>query len=123
MTNREIFINYVEPMMDQAPEEAVKYFETIKNKKEKEAPEITELGYRILAAMQTDPECEFTAKMLGEAVSAIAGFEVTGRTASGGTRKLITKGYITKVEGSTPPAYVLTELGAAVDTTQMSTEE
>ena len=74
MTNREVFINYVEPMMDQAPEEAVKYFETIKNKKEKEAPEITELGYRILAAMQTDPECEFTAKMLGEAVSAIAGF-------------------------------------------------
>lgn len=123
MTNREAFVEFVEPMMAEAPEDVVKYFETIKNKKDKEVPEITELGYRILAAMQTDPECEFTAKMLGEAVSAIAGFEVTGRTASGGTRKLITKGYITKVEGSTPPAYVLTEQGAAVDTTQIPTEE
>ncbi len=115
MTNREVFIQYVEPMMENAPEEVIKYFEVIKNKKDKEKVEITDLGYMILAAMQRDEDCDFTAKTLGEVITEMNGFEVTGRTASGGTRKLIKGGYIVKVEGTNPPAYILTDLGKSVD--------
>ena len=120
MTNREIFIEYVKPIMetDNAPDEALAYFETIRNKKEKEVAEITPLGFEILRAMQTeDIGTEFTAKELGEIASGLTGMEISGRKASGGTRKLIKSGHIEKVANSIPPKYVLTELGNSVEIT------
>lgn len=123
MTDREIFIAYIEPMMENAPVEAFTYFETIKNKKEKDKVEITELGYMILAAMQGNEDYKFTAKELGETITQMTGFEVTGRKASGGTRKLIGDGYIEKVEETNPPAYILTEKGKKVDINSSSSVE
>lgn len=120
MTNREIFIEYVKPIMEtgDAPDEALAYFETIKNKKDKEVAEITPLGFEILGAMQTeDIGTEFTAKELGEIASKLTGREITGRKASGGTRKLIKSGHIEKVADSVPPKYILTELGNSVEIT------
>lgn len=113
MSNKEIFIQYVEEMMKKSemPEEAEKYFESLKVRKEKVKPPITHLGYLIIEVMKADPEVEFTAKMLGEAISHIDQRYISGRTASGATRALISKGLIEKVTDSKPIAYTITQLG------------
>ena len=113
MSNKEIFIQYVEEVMknSEMPEGAVKYFESLKESKEKIKPPVSHLGYLILEVMKTNPKNEFTAKMLGEAMSQIGRRYISGRTASGATRALIAKGLIQKVENSKPIAYTITQLG------------
>jgi hypothetical protein len=112
MTNKEIFIKEIENTLHDCPdffsEEALAYFQTLKNTAEKEKPMFTENGAKVLQYMKDNYQsCNniFKAKEVAEGL-----FLPSSRSASGAMRKLITDGYVDKIEGQ-PICYSLTELG------------
>lgn len=115
MTNKEIFIKEVENTIKDCPdffsEEALEYFYKLKNTEEKEKPAFTENGIKILAWMR-EYESQFNnifkAKDIAEGL-----FTFTSRAVSGAMRKLITDGYVDRINGN-PVCYSLTDNGKTV---------
>lgn len=87
--------------------DAITYFEIFKSEKEKEKPEFTENGLKILKYMQdnfNNFNNIFKAKEIGE------GLFMSSRSVSGSLRKLVTDNYVEKI-GNNPSIYSLTEKG------------
>lgn len=112
MTNKEIFIKEVENTIKDCPDffslEALEYFETLKNTTEKVKAPFTENGAKALEYMQNNYDsCNniFKAKDIAEGL-----FLASSRSVSGSLRKLVTDGYVIKIDG-TPACYSLTETG------------
>lgn len=121
MTNKEIFIETVEALFSHTtnsiPQAAIDYFETLKGA-EVDTPKqpFTEVGASILIWMQDNHILHnniFRAKTIAEGMFAINGSPITSRTVSGSMRKLVTDGYVSKVEGN-PVSYSLTDLGKEI---------
>ena len=110
MTKKEIFIqeigDYINNNDIQLSSEAIEYFEDLSKEKPKE--KFTENGAKILKYLQENSENQiFKAKDIGEALS------ISGRSASGSMRKLISDGYVEKI-GQNPVTYKITSLGIEV---------
>lgn len=110
MSKREEFIKYVNELKENSNlemnEEAKCYWEHILNSgEEKEKPAFTENGRIILNYMQNNPtpSCK-KAKDIGE------GLGISSRAVTGAIRKLVTDGYVEKIEGN-PSTYTLTNKG------------
>ena len=122
MTNKEIFIGEVEELLRHDPHcigpEGLLYFEQLKSIPEKEKPPFTENGAKVLRWMQENYSKYnniLKAKEVGE------GLFCSSRAVSGAMRKLITDGYVTKING-TPVCYSLTDLGMTVEIPEMVAE-
>jgi Mn-dependent DtxR family transcriptional regulator len=107
MTNKEIFIKEIETIKHTLSEEAIQFFDEWKQ--EKTAPtkgEITELGMKILTYMKENYAVKnsFSAKLIGE------GLFLSSRIVSGSIRKLVTDGYVNKINAD-PVLYEITEKG------------
>jgi len=119
MTNKKQFIQEIEELLadrcktfgeDGLSEGARAYFEQLKATPEKEKAPFTENGANVLIWMQENYESYnniLKAKEIGD------GLFCSSRTVSGAMRKLVTDGYVSKIEG-TPTCYSLTELGMNV---------
>lgn len=116
---KEDFIKFVEELMKQNPEVTRKYytadvqsyFEAFKTKTEKETnSEITKAGAPILKYLQ---EVYKEVGKKGYKASEIAeGMGTSPKGVSGSIRKLVTDGYVEKVEDTKPAIYLLTDKGA-----------
>ena len=107
MTNKEIFIKEIESIKDTLSDEAMKFFEELKQEKSNSSKkEITELGMKILAYMKENYKIKnsFSAKSIGE------GLFMSSRIISGSVRKLVTDGYVNKINAD-PVLYEITEKG------------
>ena len=111
MTNKNMFIQEVEELIkaeqDIFSEGARAYFEQLKAAPEKEKAPFTSNGAKVLRWMQEhyeDYNNIMKAKEIGE------GLFCSSRTVSGCVRKLITDGYVVKIEGN-PVCYSLTDNG------------
>lgn len=114
MTNKEIFIKEVENTIRDCPDffslEALEYFYTLKTVEDK--PPFTESGAKVLIWMQENHESYnniMKAKEIAEGM-----FLPSSRSVSGTLRKLITDGYVSKING-TPICYSLTDIGMTVN--------
>lgn len=123
MTKKDIFIKLVENEIfsndfrnrfkDVFSEEeldmAESYWEDFRKGASKNAKEMTENGYKILSYMQqeaTDKNIlEFTSNKIGEALN------ISGRSAAGSIRKLVTDGYVNKKREASFCVYSLTDKG------------
>lgn len=115
MTNKEIFIEKINQLLNDCPdffgqneeaEKALAYFEELKNQKSN-TKAITENGLKILQYMNDSCDsCNniFKARDIGE------GIFMSGRSVSSSMRKLVTDGYVSK-EGKDPVVYAITEEG------------
>lgn len=109
MTNKEIFIKSIQEEIDngmELPEEAVAYFEELKNGKVSLGG-LTVNGKIILGFLQNNFEQYnniFTSKNIAEKIG------VPSRSVSGAIRKLVSDGYVKKLN-SNPVSYELTDLG------------
>lgn len=110
MSKREEFIKYVNQLKENSTiemnEEAEIYWNHILNSEdEKDKPAFTENGKTILKYMQENPEptCK-KAKDIGD------GLGISSKAISGAIRKLVTDGYVEKIEGK-PSTYILTNKG------------
>lgn len=107
MTNKEIFIKEIEAIKDTLSEEAVKFFDEWKQEKPLSTKgEVTELGMKILTYMKANYAAKnsFSAKLIGE------GLFLSSRIVSGSIRKLVTDGYVNKINAE-PVLYEITEKG------------
>lgn len=117
MTKRDIFIQIVQTVIfdsgenfnfsDKELNDALEFFEELKNNKVKNSKTITENGAKLLAWMQENQEKMsniFTSKEAAEALF------TSGRSIAGSMRKLIADGYVEKT-GKDPVKYSLTEVG------------
>ena len=117
MTKRDIFIQIVQTVIfdseenfnfsDKELNDALEFFEELKNNKVKNSNSITENGAKLLAWMQENQEKMsniFTSKEAAEALF------TSGRSIAGSMRKLVTDGYVEKT-GKDPVKYSLTEAG------------
>ena len=109
MTNKEIFIKSIQEEIDngmELPDEAVAYFEELKNGKASLGG-LTVNGKIILGFLQNNFEQYnniFTSKNIAEKIG------VPSRSVSGAIRKLVSDGYVKKLN-SNPVSYELTDLG------------
>lgn len=124
MTKKEKFVKLVElalasmevnPVTDGGMAEvdyndAITYFEALKQTKEKEKPAFTENGKLILGFMQENWE---TFGNLMKAKDIADGTFISSRSVSGSIRKLVNDGYVEKI-GQDPINYALTDAGKAV---------
>lgn len=123
MGKKEIFIKEIEELIkmvinsddydgyDILSKEANDYFEALKTTVEKEPKKFTENGKLVLSFMKENKDNFnniFKSKDIAEALG------VSTRTVSGAMRKLITDGYIEKIESS-PICYSLTDKGKTVE--------
>lgn len=123
MGKKEIFIKEIEELIkmvinsddyngyDILSKEANDYFEALKTTTEKEPKKFTENGKLVLSFMKENKDNFnniFKSKDIAEALG------VSTRTVSGAMRKLITDGYIEKIESS-PICYSLTDKGKTVE--------
>lgn len=120
MSKKEKFIEEIEMMIENVrkttgenplSEDAAVYFEALKGAADKEKPAFTENGKLVLQFMKDNKDKYnnmFKAKEIGEELN------ITSRTASGATRKLVTDGYVEKI-GESPVVYSLTEKGISVN--------
>ena len=117
MTKRDIFIQIVQTVIfdsgenfnfsDKELNDALEFFEELKNNKVKNSTTITENGAKLLAWMQENQEKMsniFTSKEAAEALF------TSGRSIAGSMRKLTADGYVEKT-GKDPVKYSLTEAG------------
>ena len=109
MSGKEKFIQTVDKLIELNPDvfckEALEYWENFKTEPTK--ADITEKGILILKHMAENKElCNniFTAQLIG------AGIQLTGRSVSGSMRKLVSEGYVNKLDAK-PIAYQITERG------------
>ena len=111
MTNKQSFIDFIQKNVniDEMPEEAKNYWNSLTVVKEKEKPPFTENGKMILEYMKDNYQTNelFSSKDIAD------GLMVTSRTVSGAIRKLITDGYVEKASVE-PVTYRLTEKGIEV---------
>ncbi len=114
MNKKETFIKEIEDLINTnkivLSEDAAIFFAALKETKDKEKPEFTENGKRILLFIKEhykDFDNLFKAKDIGEQM------DLSSKTVSGGMRKLVTDGYIEKI-GEHPSIYSLTTLGKEV---------
>ena len=122
MTKKEAFIQIVETVIfdsgetfnfsDKELNDALEFFEELKNNKVKNSNTMTENGIKILSWMQENVEKMsnmFTSKEIAEALF------TSGRSIAGSMKKLIKDGYVEKTGGfdfnKTPVKYSLTEAG------------
>lgn len=124
MTKKEKFVQLVEmalssmevcPVQDGGMAEedyndALAYFNALKQTKEKEKPAFTENGKLILGFMQENWE-KFNNLMKAKDIA--DGTFISSRSVSGSIRKLVNDGYVEKV-GQDPINYSLTSLGKEV---------
>ena len=127
MTDKEIFIKFIEIATEIAENEivyfegvnekynlttdeydiAIKYWNNFKNGKVKNSGAMTENGQKILSWMQNNIDTMgniFTSKEAAEALF------TSGRSIAGSMRKLVNDGYVEKT-GKDPVQYSLTEAG------------
>lgn len=117
MTKRDIFIQIVQTVIfdsgetfnfsDKELNNALEFFEELKNNKVKNSNTVTENGAKLLAWMQENQEKMsniFTSKEAAEALF------TSGRSIAGSMRKLIADGYVEKT-GKDPVKYSLTDAG------------
>jgi predicted transcriptional regulator len=98
------FITEVEAANINFTEEAAKYFEQLKSRKEKERPEITEKGKQVLEVLK---DCEW--KTNAEIAETL---DWNGKSVSGTVRALINKGFAEQDKnGEQKTIYHITELG------------
>ena len=117
MTKRDIFIQIVQTVIfdsgetfnfsDKELNDALEFFEELKNDKVKNFGAMTANGAKLLSWMQKNEEKMsniFTSKEIAEALF------TSGRSVAGSMRKLIKDGYVEKI-GKDPVQYSLTEAG------------
>lgn len=106
MTGREEFIKYVESVLieSELSEEALKFWNCIKNKEEKEKPLFTENGKKIFDFLKSQEQENWKAKEIAEELG------MSSRGVSGAIRKLVTDNFVEKV-GLDPVIYTLTTYG------------
>lgn len=127
MTDKEIFIKFIEIAIEIADNEivyfkgvnekynlttdeydiAIKYWNNFKNGKVKNSGAMTENGKKLLSWMQENVDTMtnlFTSKEAAEALF------TSGRSIAGSMRKLVNDGYVEKI-GKDPVQYSLTEAG------------
>ena len=127
MTDKEIFIKFIEIAIEIAENEivyfkgvnekynlttdeydiAIKYWNNFKNGKVKNSGAMTENGKKLLSWMQENVDTManlFTSKEAAEALF------TSGRSIAGSMRKLVNDGYVEKT-GKDPVQYSLTEAG------------
>lgn len=121
MTNKEIFIEKIDQLLNDCPDffgqdekadKALAYFESLKKDKG-HSKAITENGIKILQFMQENWENRnniFKAAEIGE------GLFMSGRSVSGSMRKLVADGYVVK-EGKDPVCYSITDAGKSFELT------
>lgn len=115
MTNKEIFIEKINQLLDDCPDffgqdekadKALAYFESLKKDKGG-SKEITENGLKILHFMNDNCDIRnnvFKAVEIGE------GLFMSGRSVSGSMRKLVSDEFVSK-EGKDPVVYAITQKG------------
>lgn len=110
---KEEFVNFVNALMEAAPDVAEKlmnenikqYFEALMETSKKEKPELTDIGKLVLKYMQENTEItNWKSRDIAE------GLFISSRTVSGAMRKLNTDKFVEKV-GTEPVVYILTEKG------------
>ena len=117
MTKKEIFIKIVQTVIfdsgetfnfsDKELNDALEFFEDLKNNKVKNSGAMTENGKKLLSWMQENVDTMtnlFTSKEAAEALF------TSGRSIAGSMRKLVNDGYVKKT-GKDPVQYSLTEAG------------
>ena len=117
MTKKETFIEIVQTVIfdsgetfnfsDKELNDALEFFEELKNNKTKNSKSMTENGKKLLSWMQENVDTMsnvFTSKEAAEALF------TSGRSVAGSMRKLVTDGYVEKT-GKDPVQYSLTETG------------
>ena len=109
MNKKEIFIQTIDDLIKDNPnafsKEAMEYWEEFKA--EPASKNITEKGILILKYMANNKDLYnnvFTSQLIG------AGMQLTGRSVSGSMRKLVSEGYVNKLDAK-PIAYQITEQG------------
>ena len=115
MSKKSSFITEIDDAINEGKielsEDAMAYFEAMKDTKDSEAKLFTTNGAMVLKYMQENKDTYnnlFKAKDMGEALG------VSSRTVSGACRKLVTDGYVEK-EAGTPTMYSITELGMSMN--------
>ena len=109
MTAREMFIEEVEKVVENFPEEAQNYFETFKETVSENKKEFTENGKIILACLKDNLDITmWKAKDIADKI------ELSSRTVSGALRKLVSDGYVEKT-GKNPVIYNITEKGKNIE--------
>ena len=118
MSKKQIFIDFIETVMDAAnidwdsddvPEDAKVYWEALCNKEEKEKPLFTDNGKLILQYLKDHLETtNWKARDIAE------GLFISSRTVSGAIRKLVTDGFVEKL-GQDPVVYSITEQGKNIE--------
>ena len=111
MNKKEKFIEEINDLIGnndiELSQEALEYFENLKNNKKTSTGEFTDNGRKIFKYMQQNYEKQansFQSKNIAE------GLGVTGRSVGSSMRKLIVDRYVEKVSQN-PITYSLTELG------------
>lgn len=116
MTNKQLFIKEIEVLLKEEPdffsESARAYFEEFKTTPEKEKAPFTENGAKILIWMQENYASYNNVLKAKEIADGL--FLSSSRSVSGSLRKLVTDGYVRKIDGS-PICYSLTEIGKTVE--------
>lgn len=122
MTKKECFIKLVEKEIFDKPNvendselfnNAKDYFMALKDTKEKEKQPFTENGKVVLQCMK-DNKDNFNNLFKAKNIAEILG--LSSKTVSGALRKIVTDGYIEKMEGN-PVIYSLTDKGIEIDLT------
>lgn len=123
MGKKEVFIKEIEELIkmvinsdnydgyDVLSKEANDYFEVLKSTTAKESKQFTDNGKLILTFMKENKDKFnniFKSKDIADSVG------MSTRTISGAMRKLVTDGYVDKIEGS-PICYSLTDKGNTVE--------
>lgn len=109
MTNKELFIEYVEAAFDvlEPGDDVREFFSSFKS--EPVAPSFTENGYPIFEWMRNNANTYnniFTSKCIAE------GLGCSSRSVSGAIRKLVSDGWVLKSDGK-PATYSISEAGLA----------
>lgn len=106
MKGKDEFISYVEKFLNEGDlsEDALKFWNCIKNKEEKEKPLFTENGKKIFDFLRSQEQENWKAKEIAEELG------MSSRGVSGAVRKLVTDNFVEKV-GLDPVIYTLTTYG------------
>lgn len=111
MSNKEKLIQAIEELIQKYPdsfnEEVLEYWKNFKEETSSLKTDLTEKGALILNYMHTNKELHnnlFTAQSIG------TGLHLSGKSVSGSMRKLVSNGYVEKLE-SKPITYQITLLG------------
>lgn len=113
MSKKDEFIKYAEMAFEAYPtpmnDEAMVYWNALKNEIEEEKPAFTDSGKLILQFLKEHTEVDtWKAKDIAE------GLFISSRAVSGAIRKLVNDGYVEKI-GKDPTIYAITENGKNIE--------